>query len=484
MSPTASRRTFLLSASALSVAAGMGACGGPGVAVANPHDVRIEDVRFEFEDHIYRFPHVFGGFTTDRCTLLNVHVQVADRQGRTAEGFGSMTMGNIWSWKTQRYSYSETLEIMKKQAARASNLMASHRDFGHPIEINADLEPAWMRDAETLTREDNLEEAIPALFTLVTTSPFDAALHDAYGKLHGRSAWACYGREFMNADLSRYLGDEFKGQYPDRYVDPAPKPRMPIFHNVGLGDPVLPEERDKPLNDGLPELLGEWVKAEGITHVKIKMRGNDDRWDLERILNVDRICSQAKSGQPNPELYYSLDFNEQARDAAYVVEFLRQLKDRNELAFDRIQYLEQPTSRYLHEDRQNLMHEAAALRPVVIDEALLDVETLRLAEEMGYTGCALKACKGQSHTVVIASLARARKLFLTVQDLTCPAAAFIHSAAIAAHVPGVAAIEANGRQYVPSANEGWKDRFPGLFTVREGQIATAEIKGNGLGAVP
>jgi hypothetical protein len=74
-------------------------------------------------------------------------------------------------------------------------------------------------------------------------------------------------------------------------------------------------------------------------------------------------------------------------------------------------------------------------------------------------------------------------MFLSVQDLTCPGASLIHSAAIAAHVPGVAAIEANGRQYVPSANEAWKERFPGIFTIRNGQMHTAEISGNGLGAV-
>ena len=42
------------------------------------------------------------------------------------------------------------------------------------------------------------------------------------------------------------------------------------------------------------------------------------------------------------------------------------------------------------------MHEAAKFEPVVIDESLLDLESLQLAREMGYTGAALKACKGQS----------------------------------------------------------------------------------------
>ncbi len=454
------------------------------VQTQNPRDVRIDEVRFGYEDHRYRFPHVFGGFTTDKTTLLNVHCRVSDRQGRSAEGFGSMTLGNVWSWKTQRYGYEETLAAMKSLASRAQALMADCREYGHPIELNALLEPAWLKAASELTKDLKIEEEIPKLCTLVTTSPFDAALHDAYGKLHGRSAWACYGPDFMNRDLSAYLGSEFSGQYPDRYVNATPKDRMPIFHNVGLGDPVQPGELTHPLNDGLPELLGDWIRADGITHVKVKLRGGDEQWDLDRILHVDEVASAAWKSEPDKQLHYSLDFNEQAGSSEYVIHFLNRLKERNAAAFERVQYIEQPTSRYMVRDEASDMREAAKLRPVVIDEALTDVESLRLARELGYTGCALKACKGQSHTVVIASMARAGKMFLSVQDLTCPGASFIHSAAIAAHVPGVAAIEANGRQYVPSANQGWSERFPELFRVVNGEIRTGEITGPGLGAVP
>jgi hypothetical protein len=74
-------------------------------------------------------------------------------------------------------------------------------------------------------------------------------------------------------------------------------------------------------------------------------------------------------------------------------------------------------------------------------------------------------------------------MFLCVQDLTCPGASLIHSAGLAAHVPGVAAIEANSRQYVPVANKGWVDKFPGLFVVKDGQMKTAVLKGPGLSAV-
>jgi hypothetical protein len=36
---------------------------------------------------------------------------------------------------------------------------------------------------------------------------------------------------------------------------------------------------------------------------------------------------------------------------------------------------------------------------------------------------------------------------------------------------------------VPSANEGWDARFPGLFTIRDGLMRTGQLTGPGLGAV-
>ena len=72
----------------------------------------------------------------------------------------------------------------------------------------------------------------------------------------------------------------------------------------------------------------------------------------------------------------------------------------------------------------------------------------------------------------MAAAAQKYKMFLCVQDLTCPGASLIHSAGLAAHVPGVAAIEANARQYVPAANKAWEARFPGLFRIRGGFMDT------------
>ena len=56
------------------------------------------------------------------------------------------------------------------------------------------------------------------------------------------------------------------------------------------------------------------------------------------------------------------------------------------------------------------------------------------------------------------------------------------SASLAAHVPGVAAIEANARQYMPAANKAWESRFPGVFRITDGMMKTAELNKPGLGA--
>ena len=181
--------------------------------------------------------------------------------------------------------------------------------------------------------------------------------------------------------------------------------------------------------------------------------------------------------------YYSCDFNELCQNVEYLLAFLQRVREESPVGFERIQYIEQPTKRDLASDRDNQMHQAARLRPVVIDESLLDLESLMLAREMGYTGAALKACKGQSQSLLMAAAAQKYNMFLCVQDLTCPGASLVHSAGLAAHVPGVAAIEANARQFMPYANRPWEEKLPGIFVVRDGTMDTSVLNQPGLSAV-
>jgi len=450
---------------------------------ADARRIRVENVRFEYEDYLYRTPIKFGGVALDRATLLNVHCVVRAANGKTARGFGSMPMGNIWAWPS-KLPYETTLGAMKELASRIARITESSGESGHPVDINVALEPAYLKAAEEVARDLKLPEPIPKLATLVVASPFDAAIHDAYGKLHGLSCYRTYGPSFMEHDLARYLLPEFKGEYLEKYVLLDPKPRMPLYHLVGALDPITDEDIVKRLNDGLPETLPEWIHYNGLTHIKIKLNGDDLKWDVERVVRIDRVTEETQKKRGVKNWYYSADFNERCPNVDYLLDFLRQVKEKAPRGFGRIQYVEQPTARDLKANRHNVMHQAAKLRPVVIDESLTELESLLLAREMGYTGVALKACKGQTQAVLMAAAAQKFKMFLCVQDLTCPGASLIHSAGLAAHIPGVAAIEANARQYVPAANKGWDEKFPGIFRIKDGMMRTGEIRGPGLGAVP
>lgn len=446
--------------------------------------VHIREVMYEFEDYRYRTPIKFGGQIVDRVTLLNVRCTVEDVAGRRrAEGFGSMPLGNVWSFPSRRLSYQQTLDAMKALAERIARCTREMDRPGHPIELNHQLEPAWREEAAVLSRELRLAEPIPILAVLVTASPFDAALHDGYGKLNRISAFQACGRHFLEHRLDRYLGADFKDESLDPYILPTPRERMPMYHLVGAVDPLEATDLEHRINDGLPETLPEWIRYNGLTHIKIKLNGDDLAWDVERVTRVERTTAPVQEARGVDSWFYSLDFNERCPDVEYLLEFLARLKEMTPHGLQRIQYIEQPTARDLRANPANRMHRASAIRPVVIDESLVDLESLLLARELGYTGVALKACKGQSQSLLMAAAAQKYGLFRCVQDLTCPGASLIHSVALAAHIPGVAGVEANSRQYVPAANRGWQERFPGIFKVTDGTMKTGDLKGWGLGAV-
>ena len=454
------------------------------IAAPLPTDIRIDEVRHDYQDYVYRAPYKFGGRVVDRVTLLNVHCRVTTRSGKSATGFGSMTMGNMWAFPSKTMSYDTTLDAMKALADRIQRMTSECREIGHPLDFNHVLEPEYLKAAAAVSSARKLDEPMPKLCTQVVASPFDAAIHDAFGKVHGRNVYATYGPDLLPGDLSRYLGADFRGERLDRALLSRPQERIPLFHSVGGLDPLESKDVATPLRDGLPETLPDWIAWNGLVRIKIKLSGEDLAWDVARVLAIDRIAAMAQARRNVKDWSYCLDFNERCPDVAYVLDALRQIRAGSPGGFDRILYVEQPTARDLNANRGNVMHEASKLRPVVIDESLTDLDSLLLAREMGYNGVALKACKGQSQAMLMAAAARKYRMFVCVQDLTCPGASLIHSVGISAHVPAVAGIEANARQYVPAANAPWEKRFPGIFTVADGYMRTGEINGPGLGIPP
>lgn len=448
--------------------------------MAKSTDICVHNAAVQTETISYRTPIKFGGRVVTAATTVNVTLDVETRDGRRGQGFGSMPLGNAWAWPSKLLSGEQTLAAMELLARRVAE-SAVRTDLGHPLELTHDLAPRYQELATAVISELRLSEPMTRLAILVAASPTEAAIHDAFGKTLGENSYNLLGKDFANRDLGFYLGSDFAGEYLDSYTLRQPKAKMPLYHLVGALDPLTEADIPQRIGDGLPETLPEWIVADGLTHLKIKLAGDDLPWDVARVLAVEQIAAQTQAERGMSQWNYSCDFNEKCDNVEYVLEFLARINEQSPAAWRRIQYIEQPTSRDLKAHPENRMHKAAAIKPVVIDEALVDFESLLLAREQGYSGVALKACKGHSEALLAGAAAQKFGMFLCVQDLTCPGYSFLHSASLAARIPTIAAIEGNSRQYCPAGNAEWSKRYPGMFEISDGTVGTGCLSGPGLG---
>jgi pimeloyl-ACP methyl ester carboxylesterase len=387
--------------------------------MTKPTDIRITNVTTETERIDYRSPIKFGGRVVTDAVLANVVVEVETASGHRGRGFGSMPMGNVWAWPSNAVAPSQSLAAMLEFVERFTEVVRQYRGMGHPLDITRELATQDAPLAAAIAKKLDLAELMPPLAELVAASPFEAAIHDAYGKARAQirtiySARNCAARSGTLPDarirwrISRPV-----------HVAAAQSFKMPLYHLVGRPDPLVDSDINQRLNDNLPETLGEWIVMDGLTHLKIKLNGDDLPWDVERVIGVERVAIEAQAAQGVTLWHYSLDFNEKCASVEYLLDFLRKLEEQSPAALARVHYIEQPTHRDLKKHPENKMHKAAAIKPVVIDESLIDLESLQLAREQGYSGVALKACKGQRRPYDGAA-AQKYGMFLCVQDLSRP----------------------------------------------------------------
>src|SRR5256886_14756150 len=244
------RRKFLKSVGAFagsSVASSLtGGIGTLSAASRKKSDIRIDHISFGYDEHIFRAPVGFAGAVVDRATMVTVRCSVRTEGGKVASGFGSMPFNHTSSFPSRKMTNETKNDAMKALAAELAKVTGSHQEFAHPIEINWDLAPLYLEAAAEGSERLHLADPIPKLCTLVTAAAFDAAIHDAFGKAHRINSFDTYGPEFMNHDLSRYLGAEYKGKYPSNYLLRQHKPRMTLCHLVSAVDPIEEFENKKP----------------------------------------------------------------------------------------------------------------------------------------------------------------------------------------------------------------------------------------------
>jgi L-alanine-DL-glutamate epimerase-like enolase superfamily enzyme len=435
-----------------------------------------ESEKFPF---VYRSPLKFGGRVVKDVTTFRTTITIEDKgKKKTAIGMGEMTMGTAWAWPSKALSPEMALRAVITLAERITAALPELDPAQHPLHLAAQLKTIAKAKAAELQEAMKLTEPIPDLAIALATSSADIAIHDAYGRLNNANSFDCLTPEHIGSDLSPWLGEEFVGKGFQDSLLPAPAPTLALYHLVGSLDPLSSADLNSPIRDGLPETLEEWINTQQLSHLKIKLTGQDLDADVGRVVEIERIAVRTA---PTRAWHYSLDFNEACDNEDYVIDFLERIDRLAREAIPRIHYIEQPMGRDLRSRKEVTMHRVSRLKPVVIDESLTDLDMFMFAKQQGYSGIAIKACKGISDSLLFAAAAKHYNLKCYVQDLTCIGASFLASAAMASRIAGLKAVEGNGRQYCPSGNKDWESLYRPMFRVLGGVVPTELLNGVGLG---
>jgi L-alanine-DL-glutamate epimerase-like enolase superfamily enzyme len=446
-----------------------------------PTDVRLRGSELYFLPVETRVPLKFGTETLTSVTCARVRVVVEDREGKLASGWGETPLSVQWVWPSD-IGYAYRHNALKDFCEQLTAAWAGFNASGHPVEIGYDFQ---QRVLPTLlggfNRDCQPSERMPTLAALVCCSPFDLALHDAFGNLHGLPVYDTYTEAYMNRDLSHYLeaaddvSVDFQGKYPSDFLESNRADQIPVWHLVGGLDPLDSSQLNGDrVDDGEPVLLGDWIEQDGISCLKVKLRGNDAEWDYNRILQVSKIAKE------KGDLCLSADFNCTVLDVSYVNEVLDRLRDNEPSVFDSILYVEQPFPYDLESHRIDV-HSVAARKPLFMDESAHNWEYVRLGRSLGWNGVALKTCKTQTGALLMLCWAKAHGMHLMVQDLTNPMLAQIPHVLLAAHAGTMKGVESNAMQFYPLASAPEAKVHPGLYRRRNGQLDLSSIHGPGFG---
>jgi L-alanine-DL-glutamate epimerase-like enolase superfamily enzyme len=322
---------------------------------------------------------------------------------------------------------------------------------------------------------------LPLLAALVCLSPFDIALHDAYGRLHGVPIYETYHSGWMSHDLSAYLEPadgaavDFHGLYPNDFLVPSPPSRLAAWHLVGGLDPLNDGDLlgDEPA-DGFPVVLGDWIKRDGLFCLKIKLRGNDAAWDYQRLLRVGQIA------QEHNVRHLSADFNCTVTDPEYVNAILDRLAADAPDLNKRLLYVEQPFPYELDEYPIDV-RSVAERKPLFMDESAHSWQQVRFGRTLGWSGVALKTCKTQTGALLSLCWAKSHGMQIMVQDLTNPMLAQIPHVLLAAHAGTIMGVETNAMQFYPQASSVEAKIHPELYLRRDGYIDLSTLRGAGFG---
>ncbi len=448
--------------------------------MSRPDSPRVAGVRLYFLPVETRVPLKFGPETLTTVSCARVALTLSDGAGRRAEGWGETPLNVQWVWPGS-LGYEERHQRLRAFTGRLARAWSGFDGTGHALEMGYDfIEHVLPGELAAFNDASELPEPMPHLAALVCCSPFDIALHDACGKLHDVPVYETYTKAYLNRDLAAYLEPadgadvSFEGRYPDEFLTPG-KATLPAWHLVGGLDKLEPSEVDATdPDDGYPVDLRAWIRRDGLTCLKIKLRGNDAAWDYERLMRVGDIARE------EGVTWLTTDFNCTVTNPSYVTEILDRLMMDAPDTYGRILYVEQPFPYDLEANRIDV-HAVSARKPLFMDESAHDWRLVRLGRRLGWTGVALKTCKTQTGALLSLCWAKAHGMTLMVQDLTNPMLAQIPHALLAAHAGTIMGVETNGMQFYPEASGIEAAIHPGLYQRRNGMLDLSTLRGAGFG---
>jgi L-alanine-DL-glutamate epimerase-like enolase superfamily enzyme len=270
--------------------------------------------------------------------------------------------------------------------------------------------------------------------------------------------------------------ESFVDKYPADFLPEVAPAILPVWHMVGGLDAIGPEDRnyDPQPNDNYPTVLTDWIRADGLTCLKIKLVGNDAEWDYRRLVRVGEVAEAAGVKS------LSADFNCTVDHPDYVNQVLDRLSQQHPNLYAMILYLEQPFP-YDLESNPIDVRSISSRKLLFLDESADDWRRVKLGRSLGWTGVALKTCKSQTGALLTLCWAKAHGMPVMVQDLTNPMLAHIPHVRLAAQANTLMGVEANAPQFYPDASSYEAAVHPGLYRRRNGVLDLSTIEGPGFG---
>jgi len=374
---------------------------------------------------------------------VSVAVELAGEKGR-GKGQGSIYLSDLWAWPDNSLGHARCDKILRGLCEQiASDIcLGISQEFHHPLEIG-------LRLHDWVCHDLSVPEDPPPLARAMCASPFDAAIHDAVGNALNCSAFKLFEQTIAIPSADRYFPSGGAIRAVANLLK-KPKTELPAWLIVNK-------------SDDLATTVVSAIRDHGYRCFKLKITGRDVDADAKRTSEVFQAVKNI--GVVSPQL--SVDSNEANPDAASVAEFLALLTTIDPDAYKALQYLEQPTGRDISEHSFE-WHKVAAEKPVMLDEGLTDLSVLAEAEAQGWSGLALKTCKGHSMLLAAAAWGHQHNMLLSLQDLTNPGISLIHAALVGAHLPTINGAELNSPQFTPAANEPFLPRLSSLFVPTQG----------------